>query len=208
MKLLVLGATGGTGIEMVRQALERGHSVSALVRSPGKLNEFNGRIRIEPGDLLNPTILQEAITGKDAVLSPFGPRLPLKDGEETLLRRFSSALAVAMTNATVQRIILVSTAFLFKDAIIPPTYLVGSLFLREIVRDASEMESVVKGSALDWTIIRPPKLTKAPRSGRYRAREEHLPPFGFSISRADVAAFAIEAAERRLYVRKVVGVCR
>ena len=208
MRLLILGSTGGTGIEMVRQALERGHHVSVLARSPEKLNEFNGRIQIETGDVLGPTMLEKAIRGSDAVLSAFGPRLPLKHGEETLLRRFSAALTSAMAKAAVPRVILVSTAFLFKDTIVPPAYLIGSLFFRKIVRDASEMEAVIKGSTLDWTIVRPPKLTGAMRSGRYRFRQEHLPRFGFSISRADVAAFAIEAAERHLFSRKVVGVCR
>src|SRR5206468_12417874 len=77
MKLLVLGATGGTGLEIIRQALERGHSVTALVRSPDRLKPFLKYIMIKQGDLLNSSGLENAIRGHDAVLSAFGPRVPI-----------------------------------------------------------------------------------------------------------------------------------
>ena len=69
MKLVVLGATGGTGLEIVRQAIERGHSVTALVRSPDRLKAFRSRITVEQGDLLNSAELEKVIRGHDAVLS-------------------------------------------------------------------------------------------------------------------------------------------
>src|SRR6266496_6376610 len=77
MKLVVLGATGGTGLEVVRQALQRGHSVTALVRSPDRLKSFGGQIAVKQGDLLSSADLQQVIQGHDAVLSCFGPRLPV-----------------------------------------------------------------------------------------------------------------------------------
>ncbi len=77
MKLVVLGATGATGLEIVRQALERGHSVTALVRSPERLKPFGDRISVKQGDLLNSADLERVIQGHDAVLSGFGPRLPV-----------------------------------------------------------------------------------------------------------------------------------
>src|SRR5256885_13153707 len=75
MKLVVLGATGGTGLELVRQAIEHGHSVTALVRSPDRLRGLRDRITIQQGDLLNRAELEQAIEGHDAVLSGFGPRV-------------------------------------------------------------------------------------------------------------------------------------
>jgi putative NADH-flavin reductase len=75
-----------------------------------------------------------------------------------------------------------------------------------MVTDASEMESFFQKSGLDWTLVRPPRLTNGPRRGRYRVREGHLPGFGFTISRADVAAFMISTAENHAFIRKVVGV--
>src|SRR6266568_7662168 len=87
MKLLVLGATGGTGLEIVRQAIEHGHSVTAFVRSPERLNPFQDRINVKQGDLLNAAELEQAIQGHDAVLSGFGPRLPISKADSNLLQQ-------------------------------------------------------------------------------------------------------------------------
>ena len=106
----------------------------------------------------------------------------------------------------VKRAVLISTAFLFKDSIIPPTNLVCRLFFRDLVKDAAEMESIFQNGDLDWTFVRPPRLTNRPQRGRYRVREGHLPGFGFMISRADVAAFMIKTAENQSFIRKIVGV--
>src|SRR5437667_2727263 len=87
MKLIVLGATGGTGLEIVRQALERGHSVTALVRSPDRLKQFGDQITVEHGDLLNSADLQHCIQGHAAVVSTFGPRVPIAKDDGNLLQR-------------------------------------------------------------------------------------------------------------------------
>jgi putative NADH-flavin reductase len=68
------------------------------------------------------------------------------------------------------------------------------------------MENVFQKSGLDWTIVRPPRLTDKPRTGKYRVLEGHLPRFGFSISRADVADFIVKAGENGALIRKVMGV--
>ncbi len=207
MKLVVLGATGSTGLEIVRQAIEYGHSVTAFVRSPEQLKSFRDRISVKEGNLLDAAELEPVIKGHDAVLSAFGPRVPIAKGDANLLRQFAVALTSAMPRAGVRRVVVESVAFLFKDAIIPPAYLLGRLFFPGVVADASGMEKVLEKSGLDWTIARPPKLTPKPYTGRYRVREGHLPPFGFSISYADVADFMIKAVQNRSLIGKVVGVC-
>jgi putative NADH-flavin reductase len=207
MKLVVLGATGSTGLEIVRQAIECGHSVTAFVRSPERLKSFRDRISVKEGNLLDAAELEPVIKGHDAVLSAFGPRVPIAKGDANLLRQFAVALTTAMPRAGVRRVVVESVAFLFKDAIIPPAYLLGRLFFPGVVADASGMEKVLEKSGLDWTIARPPKLTPKPYTGRYRVREGHLPPFGFSISYADVADFMIKAVQNRSLIGKVVGVC-
>jgi putative NADH-flavin reductase len=207
MKLVVLGATGSTGLEIVRQAIEYGHSITAFVRSPERLKSFRDRISVKEGNLLDAAELEPVIKGHDAVLSAFGPRVPIAKGDANLLRQFAVALTSSMPRAGVRRVVVESVAFLFKDAIIPPAYLLGRLFFPGVVADASGMEKVLEKSGLDWTIARPPKLTPKPYTGRYRVREGHLPPFGFSISYADVADFMIKAVENRSLIGKVVGVC-
>lgn len=207
MKLLVLGATGGIGLEIVRQAVERGHTLTAFVRTPERLEPFAGRIRIVQGNLLDAAELKRAIVGHDGVLSGFGPRLPLAKMDSDLLERFATTLSNAMMRTAVRRAVIVSTAFLFKDAIIPPAYLFGRLFFPSVVKDASAMEETISKSGLDWTLVRPPQLTDKPHTGKYRVRDGHLPPFGFNISRADVADFMVRTVENHISSRQVVGVC-
>jgi putative NADH-flavin reductase len=208
MKLLVLGATGGIGLEVIRQALAHHHSVTAFVRSPVRLAAFQDRIALEQGDLLSSSQLERAIQGNDAILSTFGPRVPVTKADANLLRDFALALTSAMRRTSVRRLVIVSTAFLFRDSILPPTYLVGRLFFPGVVVDASAMEHTIAESGLDWTIVRPPQLTDKPFSGSYRLREGHLPFFGFNISRAEVADCLIKTAEEGAYFRKVLGVSK
>jgi hypothetical protein len=111
-----------------------------------------------------------------------------------------------MQRAGVRRIVVVSTAFLFRDSIIPPTYLFGRLFFPGVVTDAEGMERTIRASKLDWTIVRPPQLTDKRRSEKYRVRDGHLPRFGFNIPRADVADCLIKTIEDRTSVNRILGV--
>ncbi len=173
MKLVVLGATGGTGLET----------------------------------LLNSAGLEQAIQSHDAVLSAFGPRVPISKADANLLQRFALTLTSAMHRAGVRRVIVESVAFLFRNSIMPPAYFLGRLFFPRSVADASAMERIFGESELDWTMVRPPQLIDRPYTGKYRVKEGHLPLFGFKISRADVADFMIKAVENRSTIRKVIGVC-
>ena len=206
MKLVVLGATGGIGLEIVRQAIELGHSVTAIVRSPEALKQFGSRISVTQGDLLNSAELAVLIGGHDAIISGFGARLPLSQEDDDLLRRFAASLTDAMKRSGVRRAVVVSTAFLFKDAIFPPANLFGRLFFPSVVTDATGMEEVLMKAGLDCTIVRPPQLTNKPHTGKYRVVQGHLPIFGFNISRADVADFMIKTVDDRSSIGKVVGV--
>jgi len=206
MKFVVLGATGGVGLEIVRQALARNHHVKAFVRSDERLKPFADYIAIERCDLLNAAALEKAIRGSDAILSGFGPRLPISKSDATLLRDFAAALTRAMHQAAVRRVVIVSTAFLFKDAILPPAHLFGRLLFPGVVKDATAMEQIILKSGLDWTLVRPPQLTDKPLTGNYRVRDGHLPIFGFKVSRADVADFCLRTAEDPASVGKIIGI--
>jgi putative NADH-flavin reductase len=206
LKLVVLGATGATGLEVIRHASERGHSVMAFVRAPDRLAAIKNQIAVKKGDLLDSSQLAQAIEGHDAVISTFGPRLPVSKADANLLQRFATALTRAMERTGVRRVVVESVAFLFKDSIIPPAYLLGNLLFPSIVADSAVMERIFSESGLDWTIVRPPELTNQPYTGKYRVRDGHLPLFGFKISRSNVADFMIKSAENRFTRHKIFGV--
>lgn len=204
-KLVVLGATGGTGLEIVRQALDRGHEVTAFVRSPERLKPFQDRITVRQGDLLSRDELEWAIAGQEVVVSAFGPRVPVSKEDAHLLKQFAWALTSAMQRAEVGRAVVESVAFLFKNSVVPPACLLGRLFFPGIVTDAAAMERIIMGSGLDWTLVRPPQLTDRPYTGTYRIKQGALPAFGFKISRADVADFMLRSVHDRASSRKIIG---
>lgn len=206
LKVVVLGATGATGLEVVRMAVERGHSVTAFVRSPERLGSFIDRIEVRKGNLLDSSQLAQVVENHDAVISAFGPRLPFSKADAHLLEQFATALKNAMEQTSTRRIVVESVAFLFKDSIVPPTYLLGRLLFPGIVADSAAMEKIFAESSLDWTMVRPPELTNGPYTGKYRVREGHLPTFGFKISRGNVADYMIKAVEHHLSSRTIVGV--
>jgi putative NADH-flavin reductase len=125
--------------------------------------------------------------------------------DHNLLQEFATALTAAMERSGIKRVIVESTAFLFKDSVIPPTYLLGRLLFPSVVANASAMEDIIKRSGLDWTLVRPPRLTGGRHSGRYRVREGHLPRFGLTISRADVADCFLNALDHHQPIRKIMG---
>jgi putative NADH-flavin reductase len=161
---------------------------------------------VKQGDLLNSADLQQVIESHDAVLSAFGPRVPISKTDAHLLQQFAIALTTAMLQANVRRVVVESVAFLFKNSIIPPAYLLGRLLFGDVVADASAMEDVFERSELDWTMVRPPELTNKPSTRKYRVQEGHLPIFGFSISRADVADFMLKTVADQAKFGKIFGI--
>ncbi len=204
MNVLILGATGGTGLEIVKRAIERNHSVTAFVRSSKALARFDGSVNAVEGNLLDRDQLARVIAGHDAVLSAFGSRDP--KSREPIMAPFARSLVTAMTDRGVRRLVILSVAFLFRNAIVPPAYPLGQLFLKHYVDDCAAMEEIVRNSALDWTVVRPPALTNKPHAGMYRVGVERLPFMGLMTSRANVADFMIRAIEGADYRREVVGI--
>jgi putative NADH-flavin reductase len=222
MRLFILGATGGIGEQLIEQGLARGHRVTALVRSPEKVSRVRERLTIVGGDPLDAEQLRREVPGHDVVLSAIGPsprpRPSLSrvfsrsqssgDGfrgrAEHIHRDLALSLLPAMESVPVRRLVAVSSAFLFSDALIPA--IAGRLFFYDTVKDAAEMEWMIVASGLDWTIVRPPELTDGSRTEHYRIKDSHLPTFGFRVSRADVAHFMLGEVEANRHLRKVVGV--
>ena len=206
MNVLILGATGGTGLQLVRRSLLAGHTVTAFVRNAGALKEYQDQIKVVMGDPLDPVQLAIVAKGQDAVISGLGPRVPVAKSDEHLLRAFAESLTTAMKLAEVRRLVIISTAFLFKDSVLPPTYLVGRLLFPSVVKDSTDLEKIIRESQTEWTIVRPPQLTDGPYTGKYRERIGHLPFMGFKISRADVADYFVKILSLPSLVRQTVGI--
>ena len=205
LRLFVLGATGGIGRQLVDQALERRHQVTAFVRSPHKLGAARGGFTVIQGDLRNADVMSRALPGHDAVLSALGPPGPVRN---TITSDSARATVAAMQSAGIDRLLVVGVAALFPDIGVFG-HLLRSTLLRNIADDSAEMERIVKASGLDWTIVRPPRLTNGPRREHYGVADDRLPNGAggnATISRADVAHFMLDDVEQPGHLRRVVGI--
>jgi putative NADH-flavin reductase len=201
MKLFVIGATGRTGQEIVQQALERGHHLTAFVRSPQAVILRHERLSVIKGNATDENQLSEAMQSHDAVLSALGPRKVFKPS--SLLHDSALATVRAMQRSGVKRLVILSAAAHFPGI---PNHIV-SLILRNHMRDSRAMEEVVRGSGLDWTIARPPRLTQEQYTA-YRSQEGAAPRKGFTLSRKAVAAFMLDAIDQSKHFQKTVGIAK
>ncbi len=202
-RLLILGATGGTGLALVDQAVAAGHEVTAFVRDPRKLPP--GRVRTVTGDILrDSTALDDAVGGQDAVISALGVGRSFKPAG--FMAHAVPTIVGAMQRAGVRRLIFTSAFGIGPtrpDAPFLPRLFFRTL-LRQIYADKDVGEAAIHQSSLDWTIVQPVGLTNRPRTGRTRVAE-HLPLRGFpTVSRADVAAVILGLLDDGATVRKTL----
>lgn len=202
MRILILGATGRTGRELVELGLARGHTLTAFVRSPDKVRERSERLRVERGDPLDSLQLSAALPGHDAVLSALGPVPREAFRRSDLLTRAGESTVEAMQHAGVQRLVILSAAVLF-----PGSGLYVAFFrwlLREHARDLTTMEAAIERSPVAWTIARPPRLVSSSASA-YTSRVHGLPEGSRSMSFRAVASFMLDCVEQHGHVREIVG---
>jgi putative NADH-flavin reductase len=205
VKLLVLGATGATGRQIVTQALEQADEVTAFVRDPDKLTIAKDRLRLVTGSVTEASeALAGAVRGQDAVISALGLGNSLKSSN--LISRSMPTIVAAMESQDVRRLIFVSACGVGetrRDVPLLPRIL-HRLLLADIFADKKAGEDYLRRSSLDWTIVYPVILTNGPRTSNYRAGER-LELHGLPrISRADVAEFTLRQLHETTYVRKGV----
>jgi putative NADH-flavin reductase len=219
MKLTVVAATGGIGRQVLDQALAAGHDVTAVARNPSTLP---AAVRTLAADLAaaDPAVLEPAVAGADAVLSGLGPRSRADAGVASAGTR---AVVQAMRATGVRRVVVVSAApvatvaspgrpdpprhdpgdgFLMRHLLAPA--LVAAL--RDVYADLALMEDVLRDSGLDWTAVRPPRLTDGPLTGAYRTAVGRNLRHGLLVSRADVAHLMLAVLDRPETVGQTVGV--
>jgi putative NADH-flavin reductase len=198
MKLTIFAATGGVGRNLLEQAVDAGHDVTAVVRTPANLSRQVPAVQADLSDP-DPDALAAALLGADAALSALGPR---GFSEAGVASAGTIAVIQAMKAAGARRLLVVSASPI---ATVPSPgrphpprvdphadFLTGRVLtpvLKKIFRgpyaDLAQMEDTLRDSGLDWTAIRAPRLTNGPHTGHYRIGYGH--GVGRSISRADVA---------------------
>jgi putative NADH-flavin reductase len=204
MRLTILGATGGIGRLLLPMALEQGHEVTAFARAPEKITRNGSRLHVVGGDLFNAQQMASAIHGSDAVLSAFGPTTLRR----THLRRdFGRTVVKALRTAGVSRFLHVSSALLFPDGGMLVKVMSNTL-MRNVAADHQDCDAELVQPDLAWTIVRPPRLLDGPPTGRARILAGHLPKGGFTITRADVAAFMLQETVKPNFIRQVVGISK
>jgi len=200
--MFILGASGGIGRHLLQLAMERGHHVTAYLRSPQKIECHHEPLTTILGDVFDAREMGRSMAGHDVVLSAFGPTTLRVS---TLRRQFGRTVADAMRESGVLRLQLVSAALLFEKLGLFARVLKATLF-RRMLPDMAAMETEVSKPGLDWTLVRPPRLTNGPARHAYRVTDGVLPAKGFLISRADVAHFMIGEAENPKHQNQIVGI--
>jgi putative NADH-flavin reductase len=193
MRILVVGATGGTGKHIVGQALGAGHHVTVFARDPARTGHEHPRLRNVVGELHAHQALSDAIHGHDAVISALGRGYSFKS--ESLIQRSVPTLISAMTAAGVRRLVFTSALGVgdsYGDAPIIARLFFLTL-LRDIYADKLIGDRLIAGTDLEWTIVRPSKMTDGPLTRSYRSGERLALSGMASISRADVAHFLLHA---------------
>lgn len=210
MRLTVFGATGGIGGHLVRQALDSGHAVTAVVRDPARLElRHPSLIVVTAPDVTDLDAVLPAVSGSDAALSAIGPRSN-KDG--AVASTATRGILNALEAGGVRRFIAVSAApvgpvpeddsFLNRRVLMP---LIGRI-LRGVYTDLATMEDDMNHGAIDCTAVRPPKLSNKPLTGVYRTAIGGSVPRGYSISRADAAHAMLAAVDNPATFGRPLGI--
>ena len=220
MKLTIFAATGGIGRQLLEQAVAAGHDVTAVVRNPAKL--AGEPVRVVTADLADadPATLELAVRGADAVLSGLGPH---SNADAGIAAPGTAAIVAAMQATQVRRIVVVSAAPVgtvpSPGRPKPPRHDPGDgFFMRhlfshvaraafgKVYTDLALMEDILRDSGLDWTAVRPPRLTNRPGTGRYRTAYGQNVRGGWIVPRADVAHLMLAVLGQPDTIKQVIGV--
>lgn len=221
LKLTIVAATGGVGSEILKQAVNAHHEITAVMRNPKKLLGTVPDLQVITANLAaaEPKTIETAIAGADAVLSGLGAS---SNAEAGIAAQGTRAIVDAMRATNVRRIVVISAApvatmpspgrtnpgcdpgdgFLMRYVLTPFIQLV----LRKVYEDHVLMEQILRDSDLDWTIFRPPQLINKPLSGKYRTALGQNLRGGFQISRADLAHAMLMSLNHPETIRQTVGI--
>ncbi|MBM7421349.1 MULTISPECIES: NAD(P)-dependent oxidoreductase [Chryseobacterium] len=208
MNIFLFGATGGTGKEILIKILEQKHQVLALVRNPDALGITADNLKIIKGSIYNPETYQNELSQCDLVISALGTGTSRKPTE--IYSKGGQQIISAMQKANVKRLMtLTAGAF---DPTDPATqnwiikYIVQPLF-KNIYSDMQKWETVLENNkGIDWTIIRPSRLTNGKEKGKYRVQLNHCPKGGSKINRSDLSDFIVKQINSDKYIHQKVAI--
>ncbi|MBP0018717.1 MAG: SDR family oxidoreductase [Cyanobacteria bacterium SBLK] len=202
MKLVIFGATGSTGRQIVEQALEQGHAVTAFTRNPAALESQHANLETIQGDVMGFTAVERAVRGQDAAICVLGGG---KNLTGTVRSQGTEHIIQAMEKTGVRRLICQSTIgageswenlnFYWK-------YVMFGFILRNVLADHQRQEKAVKQSNLDWTIVRPGAFVEGDLTGNYRHGFPSTEKTKLAISRADIADFILKQLTDNTYLGK------
>jgi putative NADH-flavin reductase len=204
MKVLLFGATGFTGKAVLPELLEKGHIVTALVRSKQKVKIFHPNLRIIEGHVLDQAEINTAMQGQEAVINCLGKN---KGSDSNLLSSFTEKVIKAMNTHQVPRLIALSNVgagdsyktqpFLFRRILLPTIL----KWLQDLIQDKNVMEPMIQKSNLNWTILRFPKISEKPSKKRILISQDGK-GLSFSLSLKDCAQFIVSQLEdKSLYFK-------
>ncbi len=189
MKIALFGATGGTGSHVLRQALDQGHTVHALVRNPANFAQSHQNLVVFPGDVLQQKPVSDCMAGTEAVICVLGTR----QGDDPVEAEGTRVILQAMQTLGAQRLVVVTSIGVGDSKNQVPTFfkLLMKTALRKVMAAKEEQERLVKDSGLDWIIVRPAGLTDGPATGNYTFGVDKSLMAG-QVSRTDVADFVLK----------------
>jgi putative NADH-flavin reductase len=204
MKIVVFGASRGVGINVVEQALQAGHVITAFVRSPETFKIQHANLIVLKGDAMDAAAVEQAIAGQEAVISALGPtRPPVPHMMETSAKN----IVAGMKKHGVKRLISTTGAGVRQPEDQPKLidHFIGfllNLLAKDVVLDSAANVSVIQSSDLDWTVIRYPRLLDGERKGMYRVSYVGSES-GSQITRADGADFVLKELVEKKWLRKL-----
>jgi len=205
-KVLIFGATGGTGKELVKQSLEKGYEVTAFVRSPEKVEITQSNLTLFKGDVLNYDDVAKTMKGHEVVFCCLGAPASNK----TKLRTDgTSNIVKAMETHNIKRFIC-QTSLGFGDSkeVLPwhMKYIIVPFILKRAFKDHETQEAVIEKSNTDWTIVRPGNMTNGNQTGNYKHGFLPTEKIKLKVSRADVADFMLRQLDNIKYLYQKVGI--
>jgi putative NADH-flavin reductase len=204
VKITVFGSTGKAGREILRQALGRGHTVVAYARNPGKIKFTHKSLSVLNGELEDVKMLESAITGSDCIISVLGPIINTRGN--SLSNGVKNIVDIAEKN-NVRRLVQLATPsvadpFDKNKAIFQIMVAMIKTLLPDSYAEIVRIGDIIRASKLDWTLVRVPLLNEKPRAGKIISGYIGKDPLGIFLSRADLAWFMLEQAEKGGYVRQ------